>query len=115
MKPPSKWKNRTICIDCDGVLVNGTTINQAVVDRAKELHDAGWEIVIWSARGRGYAFAIACAAGLTGVGYQAIGKPILMVDDRPQDFFRYCKVARNLYAITTQDNETTRDQGEAMP
>ena len=82
--------NKTIYVDCDGVLLLGHRINHTLVSKLHRMQSEGWDLVVWSARGREYAQVIASQSQLFRV--TCIGKPTIMIDDRPADLLRYCKV-----------------------
>lgn len=72
---------RCLAVDVDGTLVERGTPNPAVVDLIRERAAQGWDVVIWSMRGRAYAQAAATLAGVQEVAV-CISKPGIVVDDQ---------------------------------
>ncbi len=77
---PKYPKTRAIFVDVDGTLISHGRLNEAVVDYCQKVLRMDYDVVLWSARGRRYAEAVAKKHGLdffTAI----IGKPGYIIDD----------------------------------
>ena len=92
--PPCKC----IAIDVDGTLLINGQINHALANWAKAKHAAGFEIIVWSARGTLHAQRAAHAADLTSIAAAVVSKPGFLVDDQGWEWARYTAVITNLDA-----------------
>ena len=80
-------------IDVDGCLLVRRQINQALVKFCRQHRADGWDIVLWSARGRIHAEKVACMAGLDdGTFVAIISKPEIVIDNNHFDWMRECRV-----------------------
>lgn len=89
---------RCICIDVDGTLIQGPLLNTKLVDYAEEKRAAGWDVVLWSARGRDYAQRIAEEYDISHCFTAIIGKPGYIVDDRGWSWIQYTEVVKGFLA-----------------
>jgi hypothetical protein len=85
MKP----HGNAVFIDCDGVLVIGTTINATVRDWIKSQHSRGRTLILWSAQGELHARNTAHKAGITQCLHAIIPKPSLIIDDHPSQWLQW--------------------------
>ena len=77
---PKYPKTRSIFVDVDGTLISRGKLNQAIVDYCRRMRFEGFDVVLWSARGRAHAENAAMKYGLdffTAV----LGKPGYIIDD----------------------------------
>lgn len=84
---------KCIAVDVDGTLIDGRHVNARLVESLKAKASDGYDIVIWSMRGRAYAQAAADHVGLADVAV-CISKPGVVVDDRGLEWLRGCRVVR---------------------
>ena len=85
--PPPKC----MAVDVDGTLIVGGEVNAEIVESMRRHHAAGWELVIWSMRGRANAERAAADAGLSEVAV-CISKPGIIVDDDGLEWLRGVEV-----------------------
>lgn len=85
--------DNTIFVDIDGTLL---TKRGQVIKPIKlwieRMHAAGRPIVLWSARGRKYANAVATRLAISHLFIAIIGKPALILDDAGRLWVRYTRV-----------------------
>ena len=86
---------RCIAIDVDGTLITDGRVNQPLVDYARGAAEAGFDILIWSMRGRIHAERAMQAAGLTDVA-RAISKPGLIIDDQGLTWLRHVRITNRV-------------------
>ena len=85
---------KCVAIDVDDTLVINERLNTAVVDYAKERQAAGFEILLWSAKGREHAERIADKFGIRNLFSAIISKPGYIVDDMAWSWTRYTRVVK---------------------
>ena len=91
--PPAKC----LAIDVDGTLIDSRmSLNAKVADLAKAKRGEGWDVILWSARGRRYAQAVAEKHGIEDVFTAIIGKPGFVVDDLGWQWIKYTRVIRDI-------------------
>lgn len=84
---------RVIAVDVDGtLLLDRGRINAPLVESLKAKADDGFDLIVWSMRGRAYAQAAADRCGLDAA--VCVGKPGMIIDDCGIDWLRGCTVAR---------------------
>lgn len=71
---------RVLAVDVDGTLIVHGRVNASVLRELKAAHKSGYDIIVWSARGRQHAEQAAEAAGVTEISI-CIGKPSAIIDD----------------------------------
>jgi len=74
-------KPKSIFVDIDGTLTSRGKLNSVVIEYCRRKKAEGFDIVLWSARGREYAEDIATRFGLTNFFTATIGKPGYIIDD----------------------------------
>ena len=84
---------RTIAIDVDSTLYVGDWLDCGIVEFARRKHAEGFEIIVWSARGREYARQAAEYSGLAEI-CTAISKPGYIVDDQGWNWIRWTREIR---------------------
>lgn len=89
--PPCKC----IAIDVDGTLVKGGKLNSRLVKLAVEKKEEGFDVILWSARGREHAERAVAEFGLEGVFSAVIGKPGYLVDDLGWGWTKYTRVLKS--------------------
>lgn len=73
---------RSIFVDVDGTLVSSAgIINTKIVRYCQSKKVDGFDIVLWSARGRSHAMNTALGGGIVGLFTAIIGKPGYIFDD----------------------------------
>ena len=73
---------KTICVDVDGTLISKSGhLNNLILEHCEDKKAAGFDIVLWSARGRVYAEEIAKRYKIEGLFFAVIGKPGYIFDD----------------------------------
>ena len=94
MRPrPSFPLPRVLAVDVDGTLIDGWRTNPSIVELVRQQASAGWDVVIWSMRGRLYAERAAALAGVSDLAI-CIGKPGYIIDDQGLDWLRGARVQR---------------------
>jgi len=71
-----------IYIDVDGTLIQGEQVNMPLVKWAREKHNDGYQIIVWSSRGEGNARAGVLKAGIGDIVTHTLSKPGHIVDDQ---------------------------------
>lgn len=84
-----------LAIDVDGTLVTDGRLNQSVAKLAKDKKDQGMDVILWSARGRAYAEAVAKKHGLEDCFTFIVSKPGFIVDDLGWGWIKYTRVIRD--------------------
>ena len=90
--------NKVVAVDIDGTLWGRTGLNLALLAKLKEVKAAGYQLMLWSARGTDYARAFEAQHIEAGLFDVVIGKPMHVADDRGWDWVRY---TRPLSALRT--------------
>ena len=82
-RPPRKCTHiKSICVDVDGTLISKRGIlNDMIVEYCRAKKADGFDIVLWSARGRVYAEKVADRFGVRDLFTAIIGKPGYILDD----------------------------------
>lgn len=102
--PPS----RCIGIDIDGTLVIRRKLDARIMKWIDQQRAAGFDVVLWSARGRGYAERVAEHYGITDRFTAIIGKPGYIIDDLGWGWIKFTRVIRNLKEkLSPEENEPT--------
>jgi len=83
--PPTKC----LAVDVDGTLVVNGKLNTLVSDYARRKLAAGFEVILWSARGKAYAETQADKFGVRDCFSVIISKPGFIVDDRGWSWIKY--------------------------
>jgi len=96
---------KCVAIDVDDTLVINERLNTAVVDYAKERQAAGFEILLWSARGREHAEQIADKFGIRDLFSSIISKPGYIVDDMAWSWTRYTRVVKMTTLVAESSND----------
>ena len=81
--PPPKC----LAVDVDGTLITDQGVNTTLVETIREKHADGFDVVVWSMRGRAYAERAAAAVGIADL-VVCISKPGYIVDDVGLDWLR---------------------------
>lgn len=89
-------RTRCVCIDIDDTLIVDGKLNRKVVRYAQQKREDGFDLVLWSARGRHYAESTAERYGLVGLFDAIIGKPGYIVDDMGWSWTKYTRNVANL-------------------
>ena len=84
-------QRKCIAIDIDDTLIGKGKLNKVVYDLAKQRLAEGWEVVLWSARGKDYAQEIATKHGIADAFSMVMGKPSVIVDDKGWSWIKYTK------------------------
>lgn len=74
-------KTKSIFVDIDGTLISRGKLNHIIIEYCRHKKAEGFDIVLWSARGREYAEDIAAKFDLAGFFTAIIGKPGYIIDD----------------------------------
>ena len=90
--PPTKC----IAVDVDGTLYGAGLCRQRIIDWASERKAQGFDLILWSARGRRHAENAAKASCTLDLWTAIIGKPGYIVDDQGWKWIRFTKVIRRL-------------------
>ena len=85
---------RCMAVDVDGTLIINGRVNQAMVESVNKALADGYQIIVWSMRGRAYAEAAAARVGLTGDDVQCCSKPGVIVDDVGLEWLKGVRVLR---------------------
>jgi len=89
-------KRKVIAVDVDGTLIINGTANSKLVSWIKKKKKMGFEIYIWSARGKAHAdFAVEFAKIENDVD-AVISKPFYIVDDLGWSWIRETEVVTEL-------------------
>lgn len=90
--PPTK----TIAVDVDGTLHIRGVVNDRVVEFCRAQKERGFVLVLWSARGKAYAQAVAEKFGVTELFDDIVSKPGYVLDDQGWSWIKYTHVIRSL-------------------
>ena len=85
---------RCLAIDIDGTLICDGHVNKDLIELAKQKREEGFDVILWSARGRAYAERVARDLGIENVFSFIISKPGFIVDDLGWSWTRYTRVVR---------------------
>ena len=85
---------RVIAIDVDGTLRRSGAVNDPLVKWCRAQAAAGFQLMLWSARGRAYAEAIAAAYDVTDLFDVICAKPGYIVDDKGWDWIKGTRIIR---------------------
>ena len=85
-------KPRVIYVDVDGTLLVKGKIVDPVVKWVRKQKAKGFELVVWSSRGKGHAERTVKAAGLNDCVSCCIAKPGYIVDDMRLSWLGYVAV-----------------------
>ena len=89
---------KAVFVDVDGTLeLRGMQLNTPLVSKLREMKGSGFELYLWSARGRAHAERVASKHGLTALFNAILPKPGVAVDDvgwRWCAFVKQMKVGR---------------------
>jgi hydroxymethylpyrimidine pyrophosphatase-like HAD family hydrolase len=88
---------KSIGIDIDGTLLIGGELNKPLIEWAKTKRNKGFDVVLWSARGRKYAEKVADRHQISDVFTAIIGKPGYIVDDLGWQWIKYTKVVKQAF------------------
>ena len=80
-----------VAIDVDNTLDHAGTLDDRVVDMAKRMKRDGFEVILWSARGKAHAQRVAEAHGVNDLFDVIISKPGMIVDDQGWRWTRYTR------------------------
>lgn len=89
--PKSYPARKCIAIDIDGTLLIDGKLNDRLAEWIKEKHKAGYETILWSARGRSHALKVAQHFELVPFFSSIISKPGFIVDDMGWSWIKYTK------------------------
>ena len=84
---------RCIAIDVDDTLIRKGQPNYDMVSMIRDRVADGWDIIVWSMRGRVYAQSAAAVCGIADL-VVCISKPGVIVDDKGLDWLRFSQVIR---------------------
>lgn len=84
---------RCLAVDVDDTLLHHNIPNPAIVAMIRAYADQGWDVIVWSLRGRAYAQAAADLAGIAELAV-CVGKPGVVVDDKGLDWLQFSRVVR---------------------
>lgn len=87
---------RCIGVDIDGTLIRGGRLNEDLAAWAKRKKDEGFDVMLWSARGREYAEAVAAKFGIEDHFTVICGKPGYIVDDMGWNWIKFTRVLNKL-------------------
>ena len=90
-KPPKHPPFKCIFVDVDGTLEIGGRLNLRLVKFVKEQKDNGYEVNLWSARGKAHAETVAAKYGVTDCFDAIISKPGYVIDDLNWSWTKYTK------------------------
>ncbi len=82
---------KIVVVDVDGTLVTKGIINFELIEWCKARKNEGFELVLWSSRGRRYAEKMARYADVTDIFDSIIGKPGYIVDDKGWSWTKYTR------------------------
>lgn len=83
-----------IAVDVDGTLYINGQVNQKLVDWLRKKKSEGFELMLWSARGKAHAQDAVNYFHLEGLFYVVISKPGYIVDDKGWSWIKWTKVVR---------------------
>ena len=82
-------------MDVDGTLVINGQLNARLANWAKEKKEQGFEVILWSARGKQYAEEQANRFGVLDCFTVVVSKPGYLVDDLGWSWTRYTRVLQS--------------------
>lgn len=85
-----------IAVDVDGTIVRDGKLNSRLVQYLHRHRDAGFDLMLWSARGGDYARKIADHHNITDLFSVICGKPGFIIDDRGWRWTADTRVIRTL-------------------
>lgn len=85
---------KCVAIDVDGTLIVNGKVNGDVVAYAQSCKDLGFEVILWSAKGKEHAAKAAKDAGIEDVFSCIISKPGYVVDDLGWTWTKFTRVVR---------------------
>ena len=85
--PPTKC----IAVDVDGTLLVQGKLNTRLAAIAKQKKMEGFEVILWSARGKKHAEHVAQSLGVTDCFTVIISKPGYITDDRGWGWIKYTR------------------------
>jgi len=91
VKKPKYTPRKVVYVDVDGVLLIGGAYSNDNVDRVKELHHNGFELVLWSSRGREHAERVAKETEITELFTAILSKPSYIIDDKGWTWTRFVR------------------------
>jgi len=87
-----------ICIDVDGtLLLKEETLNETLATWAAAKKSEGYEVILWSARGRNHAENVAKKFNIEDNFSFIVSKPGYIIDDLGWKWIRYTKILRKLF------------------
>jgi len=89
---PRYERPKTIAIDIDGTLYCDGNLNDKLVAWVKRMHKEGYEIIVWSSRGKQYAKDAAIMAGIDDIADAIISKPGYVCDDKGWEWIKFTTV-----------------------
>lgn len=84
---------RCLAVDVDHTLIRQGRPDLGVVTLIRERAADGWDVVVWSMRGRHYAQNAANVCGIAAL-VVCVGKPGVILDDQGLDWLRGAQVVR---------------------
>ena len=84
---------RCIAVDVDDTLIRHGQPNPSLVTLIRDRAAVGWDVIVWSMRGRAYAQAAATVCGIAEL-VVCVSKPGVVVDDKGLDWLRFSQVVR---------------------
>ena len=91
--------NKTIAIDVDGTLFIRGQVNEKLRTWCIEQKEAGYTLMLWSARGQDYAKQAAIDADMVDIFADIVSKPAYIVDDMGWTWIKYTKIITKLVGI----------------
>ena len=86
---------KVIAVDFDGTLFGNGVINEKVVAFCREKKAAGFEMILWSARGRELCVKAVKEFGLEGIFDHVISKPGYILDDAGWTWIKFTRVIKS--------------------
>jgi hypothetical protein len=96
MIPP----RQILAVDVDGTLVVSGRANVGLIDWLRQRKSEGFELILWSARGRSHAEAAVMFCDCSGLFDTVIGKPGYIVDDVGWAWIRHTRVVSGADFLT---------------
>lgn len=87
---------RVLAVDVDGTLSNRGHLNTAVLEFVRRRRAEGFQTLLWSMRGEGYARAAAAAFACQADFDHILGKPGYILDDQGLLWMRDAHIVRDL-------------------
>lgn len=85
-------KPDVVYIDVDGTLLVDDSVNHQLVSWARQRHNEGKQIIVWSARGADNARRAVELCGINDIVSHTLSKPGYVVDDLGHRFTQYMEV-----------------------